>query len=91
MDATRIVEITERLRAVPGPFRATDGDNSWDLYSQPDPAGHGMKILKAHKHDCPYAEYWPNEAEAAFLVNSWSDIAYLLSVLKEQGKTEANS
>ena len=39
------------------------------------------QILKAPKQGSPYAEYWPNEADAAFIVAARTDVPRLLAAL----------
>lgn len=82
MTEERLKEIEACVAAVPGPFRAEDSEWSWDLYAEPEPNFHGLKILKAHKQGCEQAEYWPNKAEADFLVNSWQNITDLLAEVR---------
>ena len=38
------------------------------------------QILKAPKQGTPYAEYWPNDADAAFIVAARTDVPRLLAL-----------
>lgn len=78
---SRVEEIRARLDAVqPGPWQAHDTEHDWSLHAGP------YQILKAPKGGTPYAEYWPDERHAAFLVNAQADIAYLLQLVQEQDR-----
>jgi hypothetical protein len=41
------------------------------------------QILKAPKSGTPYAEYWPSEADGAFITRSRSDLPRLLAVVEK--------
>ena len=64
--------------ATPGPWEAVDTDQHWSLHMQDFP----MQILKAPKQGTPYAEYWPNTADAAFIVAARTDVPALLAEVK---------
>jgi hypothetical protein len=40
------------------------------------------QILKAPKSGTPYAEYWPNDADAAFIIAARTDVPRLLKALE---------
>ena len=57
-----------------GRWWAEESEDSWDLYysgtNDPDAVVHGLKVLKAPKHGTPYAEYWPNTTDAAYIITA---------------------
>lgn len=53
--------------ATPPPWLWDESDTTMRLIGDFGPNRHGMQILKAPKKGTPYAEYWPNEADAAFI------------------------
>lgn len=64
-------------QATPGPWWFDENEHMWRLHGQgPElPAALGLplqrmnkQILKAPKKDTPYAEYWPDAADAAWIV-----------------------
>lgn len=81
--------IKERTEAAtPGPWWSDDGEDCWRLHGVAAriPA-HGpvpeqvvnKQILKAPKQGTPYAEYWPGEADALFIIAARTDIPRLLA------------
>lgn len=77
-DADYLAEIRARhAAATDGVWRAQDGEQCWTLHADP------VQILKAPKTGTPYAEYWPNEADAALLEHAHADIGWLLRELAE--------
>jgi hypothetical protein len=54
--------------ATPGPWEAEENDDCWQLFGAVTPNFHPLQLIKAPKRDTPYAEYWPNDADAAFIV-----------------------
>lgn len=76
--------------ATPGPWWDDSDENCWRLHGV-----HGRipvtlggvtidqvmnhQIIKAPKRNTPYAEYWPNEADAAFIRHAREDIPALLA------------
>lgn len=83
----RLEEIRQRLDGVRGfaPWTAYDSPESWSLHSALGP----YQILKAPKKGTPYAEYWPNEKEADFIVHSPEDVGLLLNEVETLRKTIA--
>jgi hypothetical protein len=61
--------------ATSGPWDARDTEPTWSLH-----AGF-MQILKAPKRGTPYAEYWPDEADAEFIRRAPEDIGFLLACI----------
>lgn len=86
--------IREREQAAtPGPWWSDEDELMWRLHgvrgytpAMPDlgiaPQVINRQILKAPKSGTPYAEYWPNEADAAFIVAARSDVPRLLAALR---------
>jgi hypothetical protein len=56
--------------AYPGPWVSDSNEDCWRLHSKPDRNWPTAQILKAPKHDTPYAEYWPDEPAAAH-ITAW--------------------
>lgn len=90
MPDTRLAEIREReAAATPGPWWSDEDDRCWRLHGVdavlPSPSAGlpdqivNRQILKAPKRDTPYAEYWPDEADGAFIVHSRVDVRDLLA------------
>jgi len=75
--------------ATEGPWWFDEDDNCWRLHGvhahiPADPIGIpeqiiNHQILKAPKRGTTYAEYWPNEADAAFICHAREDIPALLA------------
>jgi hypothetical protein len=59
---------TRAEAASPGPWISDDDEQCWRLHSDPDPRFPTTQILKAPKHGTPYAEYWPDPADADHIV-----------------------
>ena len=91
MSDARLAEIRAReAAATPAPWWFDEDDRVWRLHGHgavhprrilgiiPEQAI-TYQILKAAKRDTPYAEYWPNEADGAFIVNSRVDVPDLLA------------
>ena len=88
-------EIRGRERqATPGPWWFDEDDEVWRLHGVADaiaPQLDGLipeqvinhQIIKAPKQGTPYAEYWPNAADAAFIVAARTDVPRLLAALDE--------
>lgn len=74
--------------ATPGPWWDDSDDNCWRLHGvhariPVDPIGIpeqviNHQIIKAPKRNTPYAEYWPNDADAAFICHARQDVPALL-------------
>lgn len=72
---------TRHAAASGAPWQSQESDDAWTLHS-------GMaQILKAPKHGTPYAEYWPEAADAAFLTCAHRDVTKLLATVDEQRRT----
>lgn len=69
--------------AYPGPWISDDNEDCWRLHSKPDPHRPSMQILKAPKHDTPYAEYWPDEPTAAHIVAWHPGVALVVADMLE--------
>jgi hypothetical protein len=94
MSDAHLAEVAARLdAATEGPWWADDSDNCWRLFGVwhriPPQLGGKIpeqvvkkQILKAPKHGTPYAEYWPADADADFIVNAPSDIRALLAEVR---------
>jgi hypothetical protein len=68
--------------ATKGPWEADDDEDCWRLFGAVTGILHPMQLIKAPKHGTPYAEYWPNEADAAFIVASRSFVPRLLAAVE---------
>jgi hypothetical protein len=88
----RLAAIRERhTAATDGPWWFDESDTCWRLHGVmgriPPLRRDGFfpeqvmkkQILKAAKQDTPYAEYWPDEADAAFIGHAWEDVRDLLA------------
>jgi hypothetical protein len=78
--------------ATEGDWWIEDSDTTWVLQGVAFRiAGDGAwpeqivnkQILKAPKSGTPYAEYWPDAADAEFIAHARTDIPYLLAALSE--------
>lgn len=80
-----IEEIKERVSktscGIDRDYFAIEDDMCWILFADGEPFL-SPQILKAPKKDTPYAEYWPNENDANFIVNAKADIRALLKEIK---------
>lgn len=86
-DLQPIEAITARLKAAtPGPWWFDEDENVWRLhgvaarFDNPPFAETvvNKQILKAPKANTPYAEYWPDAADADFIAHAWADVTWLL-------------
>jgi hypothetical protein len=79
--------------ATPGPWWSDESENCWRLHGvafvvPPQPDGLipeqqvGSQILKAPKHGTPYAEYWPNAADAEFITGAREFVPRLVSAIE---------
>jgi hypothetical protein len=88
----RLAAIRERhAAATEGPWWFDESDTCWRLHGVmgriPPLRRDGFfpehvmnkQILKAAKQGTPYAEYWPDKADAAFIVGAWKDVRDLLA------------
>ena len=88
----RLAAIRERhAAATDGPWWFDESDTCWRLHGVmgriPPLRRDGFfpeqvmnkQILKAAKQGTPYAEYWPDKADAAFIVGAWKDVRDLLA------------
>lgn len=64
------------------PWDDEDDDDCWRLFGSRGDANHPIQLLKAPKHGTPYAEYWPSEADAAFIVAARSAVPRLLAAVE---------
>jgi hypothetical protein len=96
--AAELAAIRDREQAAtPGPWWFDEDDEVWRLHGVRAriPAwqvpGSGAlipeqivnaQILKAPKSGTPYAEYWPGEADAAFIVAARSDVPRLVAAVE---------
>lgn len=81
--AAALAAIREREQAATrGPWEAEDDEDCWRLFGAVSGFLHPMQLAKAPKHGTPYAEYWPNEADAAFIVAARSDVPRLLAAVE---------
>jgi hypothetical protein len=84
--------------ATPGPWWFDEDENCWRLHgvafkipAQNSPDGSVMipeqvvnkQILKAPKHGTPYAEYWPEPADAAHVTGMHPSVALAVADLLE--------
>jgi hypothetical protein len=72
--------ISVERKHTPGPWFYEEDDYMWQLFG-----GNGimpLQLLKAPKRDTPYAEYWPNEADANIIVAAPDMLEALRDVLK---------
>lgn len=88
-----VAEVRAReLAATPGPWWFDEDDLVWRLHGVHAVLPTGLawlpdqvinhQILKAPKQGTPYAEYWPNEADAAFIVHARTDVPRLLAAVE---------
>lgn len=77
---------TLHAAASPGPWLADDEPEYWVLRA----CGGIKQILKAPKANSPYAEYWPEADDAAFLVEAHANIGFLLALVDDLRATSAN-
>lgn len=91
--AAELVAIKGRTEAAtPGPWWFDEDDRTWRLHGVHaiiPPFMEGMpeqvmnhQILKAPKQGTTYAEYWPSEADAAFIVAARTDVPRLVAALE---------
>ena len=74
----RIAAKTMRERAqaaTRGPWEAEDDEDCWRLFGAVTPNMHPLQLIKAPKHSTPYAEYWPGEADSAFIASMHPGVA----------------
>ncbi|GAA1977209.1 hypothetical protein [Kitasatospora viridis] len=66
--------------ATPGPWTPDEDESVWRLHgTHPRIPGMKWQILKAAKQGTPYAEYWPNPADAEFIAAARADVPALLA------------
>lgn len=92
--AAYLSEVEQREQAAtPGPWWSDESDQCWRLHGVHAiiPATLGAEtfdqvlnrqILKAPKTGTPYAEYWPGEADDAFITHARSDVPRLLRAVR---------
>lgn len=68
--------------ATPGPWEAEDHDDCWQLFGAVTTFGHPMQLIKAPKSGTPYAEYWPDEADADFIVTARTAMPLLVAAIE---------
>ena len=83
-----IDEIQARHKAATaGPWRVEEDDTCWMLFGRGRPfegmgrmmtRGIDPQLIKAPKCNTPYAEYWPNKDDSAFLSHAHEDMRVLL-------------
>lgn len=82
-------------KATKPPWSADDSAECWRLHGTAFhvPAHGGipeqratLQILKAPKHGTPYAEYWPNEHDAALILHAVNSHAALCRAVIERGE-----
>jgi hypothetical protein len=88
-----LAAIRERFqKATEGPWWFDESDLTWRLHGVAavmPPSADGLipeqvvnkQILKAPKQGTTYAEYWPDDADAAFISHAWEDVRHLLAEL----------
>ncbi|MFB7776870.1 hypothetical protein [Streptomyces bauhiniae] len=86
MTTNHIAEIIARHKAATeGPWWFDESESCWRLHGVmfriPSGGVMNKQILKAPKRNTPYAEYWPEAADATFLANAWGDIKALVAQL----------
>ena len=103
LSAERREEIRERhAAATDGPWWFDESDRTWRLHGVmgripalrrdgifPDQVMN-KQILKAAKCNTPYAEYWPDKADAEFIAGAWEDVRDLLAGLDSLTSTAYN-
>lgn len=91
--AAALDEIGQREQgATPGPWWHDEDDKVWRLHGVravlPSPIKGlpgqvvNLQILKAPKTGTPYAEYWPGEADTAFITAARTDVPRLLAAFR---------
>jgi hypothetical protein len=81
--AAELAAIRERERAATrGPWEGEDDEDCWRLFGATGTGLHPLQILKAPKRGTPYAEYWPREDDAKFIVAARSDVPSLLAAVE---------
>lgn len=78
--------MSERTQATPGPWFYAEDEHTWQLFGT-WPSGFCPQILKAPKRDTPYAEYWPNEADAQ-LICAAPDLLAACEAMLADGTTQ---
>lgn len=68
--------------ATRGPWKAEEGDDHWQLFGAVTVHMHPLQLIKAPKHGTPYAEYWPSEADSAFIAAARADVPRLLKAVE---------
>ena len=93
--AVYLAEVREREQAATeGPWWSDQSEECYRLHGVMfrTPAGPGgfpppqvmnKQIAKAPKQDTPYAEYWPGEADDAFITNARTDVPRLLAAVEK--------
>jgi hypothetical protein len=66
--------------ATRGPWEAEETATCWMLFGAVTPRLHPLQLIKAPKRDTPYAEYWPGEADSAFIAASRAIVPALLAI-----------
>jgi len=69
-----------------GPWYCAESRDVWTLHGEAREfkgkikggAGPSMQILKAPKHGTQYAEYWPNAADGAIIVEAVNSLSFWL-------------
>lgn len=75
--------------ATPGPWSEESDESVWELYAGRGEF-HGMKLAKCMKRAQRYAEYWPNDADAAFIAHARGDVpALLVHIDTQQAQIDA--
>jgi hypothetical protein len=76
----QIAAMREReAAATRGPWLAEDSGDCWQLFGAVTPGIHPLQLIKAPKCGTPYAEYWPDDADAVFIAAARSDMPRLLA------------
>lgn len=69
-----------------GPWRSMESKDTWTLHGEARQfkgklkggVGPSMQIVKAPKHSMPFAEYWPNAADTALIVEAVNMLPFWL-------------
>jgi hypothetical protein len=69
--------------ATPGPWTVEEDSEVWELYAGRDRRHHGLKLAKCMKRDQPYAEYWPQPGDAAFIAAARTLVPQLVARCRE--------
>lgn len=74
------LELLKKLyKAMPDRWWIENQELVWQLFRDGgNPQGHGFQVLKAPKNGTPYAEYWPDEDEASFIIAALNNLPLLL-------------